>query len=130
MTDLVPHGYISVREAVDRLGRELFPEAWTGEEHDARSGLISEEEWLKIKDLPPPRGGGATGGAPFRTACACWKGCTAQGQSPPRLRPHRIGPVILPTLRTRKSTGPVNDTRMHANGFAPSLKPANSKQPS
>ena len=64
MTEFVPHGYISVHEAVDRLGRELFPEAWTGEEHDARSGLISEEEWLTIKDLPPARGGGATGGAP------------------------------------------------------------------
>jgi hypothetical protein len=70
MTDIVPHGYISVREAVDRLGRELFPEAWTGEEHDACSGLISEEEWLKIKDLPPARGGGATGGAPVRMTIA------------------------------------------------------------
>jgi hypothetical protein len=64
MTEIVPHGYISAREAVDRLGRELIPEAWTGEEHDARSGLISEEEWLKIKDLPLPHGGGATGSAP------------------------------------------------------------------
>jgi hypothetical protein len=70
MTDIVPHGYISVREAVDRLGRELFPEAWTGVEHDARSGLISEEEWLKIKDLPPAHGGGATGGAPLRMTIA------------------------------------------------------------
>jgi 4-carboxymuconolactone decarboxylase len=47
---------------VNRLGCELFPEAWTGEEHEARRGLISEEEWLKIKDLAPARGGG--GGAP------------------------------------------------------------------
>ncbi len=70
MTDIVPHGYISVREAVDRLGHELFSETWTGEEHDARSGLISEEEWLKIKDLPPARGGGATGGAPLRMTIA------------------------------------------------------------
>jgi hypothetical protein len=59
MTEFVPHGYISVHEAVNRLGRELFPEAWTGEEYEARSGLISEEEWLKKKDLASARGGGA-----------------------------------------------------------------------
>jgi hypothetical protein len=64
MTEFVPHGYISVHEAVNRLGRELFPEAWTGEEYEARRGLISEEEWLKKKDLAPPRGGGAPGSAP------------------------------------------------------------------
>jgi hypothetical protein len=65
MTEFVPHGYISVHEAVNRLGRELFPEAWTGEEYEARSGLISEEEWLKKKDLAPARGGGAPGSAPL-----------------------------------------------------------------
>jgi hypothetical protein len=46
-------------------GPELFPEAWTGKEHEARRGLISEEEWLKIKDLAPARGGGAPGSAPI-----------------------------------------------------------------
>jgi hypothetical protein len=30
MTEIVPDGYISVREAVNRLGRELFPEALEG----------------------------------------------------------------------------------------------------
>jgi hypothetical protein len=65
MTEFVPHGYISVHEAVNRLGRELFPEAWTGEEYEARSGLISEEEWLKKKDLASARGGGAPGSAPI-----------------------------------------------------------------
>src|SRR5450759_1599491 len=70
MTELVPHGYIPVHEAVNRLGRELFPEAWTGEEYEARSGLISEEEWLKITDLAPARGGGAPGSAPLRTPIA------------------------------------------------------------
>ena len=64
MTEFVPHGYISVHEAVDRLGPELFPEEWTGKEHEARRGLISEEEWLKLKDLAPARGGGAPGSAP------------------------------------------------------------------
>ena len=53
-----------VHEAVDRLGPELFPEEWTGKEHEARRGLISEEEWLKKKDLAPARGGGAPGSAP------------------------------------------------------------------
>ena len=55
----VPSGYLSIHEALNRLGRELFPSAWTGEEHKARRGLISEEEWSRIKDLPPGRGGGA-----------------------------------------------------------------------
>src|ERR1700730_10516196 len=64
MTEFVPDGYISVREAVNRLGCELFPEEWTGKEHEARRRLIREEEWLKIKDLAPARGGGAPGSAP------------------------------------------------------------------
>src|SRR5262249_37763847 len=41
---------------------ELFPPQWTGEEHKARRGLISEDRWLTIKDLPPPRGADASGG--------------------------------------------------------------------
>ena len=61
MTKFVPSGYLSIRDALDRLGRELFPSAWTGEEQKARRGLISEEEWLKNKDLPPARGAGACG---------------------------------------------------------------------
>jgi hypothetical protein len=36
MTEIVPHGHISVCEAVNHLGPELFPEAWTG--HEARRG--------------------------------------------------------------------------------------------
>jgi hypothetical protein len=44
MTEIVPHGYISVHEAVNRLGPELFSSEWTGEEYEARRGLISEEE--------------------------------------------------------------------------------------
>src|ERR1700730_7440001 len=70
MTEIVPHGYISVREGVNCLGRELFPEAWTGKEHEARRGLISEDEWLKIKGLAPARGGGAPGSGPLRTRIA------------------------------------------------------------
>ena len=59
MTEFVPNGYISIHEALNHLGRELFPSEWTGEEHTARTGLISADEWLKMKDLP---GTGASGG--------------------------------------------------------------------
>jgi hypothetical protein len=59
MTEFVPSGYISIREALDHLGRELFPSEWTGEEHKARSGLINPDEWVKTKDLP---GTGMSGG--------------------------------------------------------------------
>jgi hypothetical protein len=59
MTEFVPSGYISIREALNRLGRELFHSEWTGEEHKARSGLINPDEWVKTKDLP---GIGMSGG--------------------------------------------------------------------
>jgi hypothetical protein len=64
MNEFVPKGYISIHEALNRVGRPLFRSDWTGEEHKARRGLISEEEWLKNKDVPPPRGSGATGASP------------------------------------------------------------------
>jgi hypothetical protein len=57
----IPSGYISVHKALDLVGGELSSE-WTGEEHKARAGLVSEEEWSKIKDVIPARGGGAPGG--------------------------------------------------------------------
>jgi len=59
MPELVPSGYLSIHEALNHLGRELFPSAWTSEEHRARRGLISNVEWSRIKDLLPARGGGA-----------------------------------------------------------------------
>src|SRR5690242_10353609 len=62
MSEFIPHGYLSIHEALNRLGRDLFQSAWTGEEHKARRGLISEDRWSKIKDLPPPRGVDAPGG--------------------------------------------------------------------
>ena len=61
----VPNGYLSIQEALNRLGRELFPLEWTGEEHKARRGLISEEEWLRIQYLAPARGGGAQDSGPM-----------------------------------------------------------------
>jgi hypothetical protein len=73
MPEFIPSGYLSVREALNRLGRELFPSAWTGEEHKARRGLSSEEEWSRIKDLPPARGSGAGIEIPRITKAAATK---------------------------------------------------------
>ena len=55
----VPSGYLSIHDALNHVGRDLFKSEWTDEENKARSGLISEDEWLRIKELPPARGGGA-----------------------------------------------------------------------
>lgn len=82
MPKFVPSGYLSIDEALNRLGRELFPAEWTGEEHKARRGLISEHEWLKNKDLPPARGGGAPGAGPTRGG-AFARPVTASVPSPP-----------------------------------------------
>jgi hypothetical protein len=57
MPNPVPSGYLTIREALNRLGHELFGSDWTGDEHKARRGLIGEDEWSKIKDLPRARGG-------------------------------------------------------------------------
>lgn len=62
MSTFVPEGYITVRDALNRLGHQLFPSEWTGEEHKARAGLLGQEEWLKVKDFGGPTGGGAPGG--------------------------------------------------------------------
>ena len=43
MTKSVPKGYLSIREALNRLGRELFPAEWTGEEYKARGDLITRQ---------------------------------------------------------------------------------------
>ncbi len=59
MPEFVPSGYLSIREALNRLGHESFGSAWAGDEHKARRGLISADEWSRIKDLPPARGSGA-----------------------------------------------------------------------
>jgi hypothetical protein len=64
----VPHGYVSVHEAVDHLGHELFPSDWTGKERNARPGLIGTDEWLRTKDLAPARGSDAPAGVPHRKA--------------------------------------------------------------
>ena len=61
MSEFIPSGYLSLHEALDRLGRDIFGAKWTGEERKARRGLISQEEWSRIKDLPRARGGGAPG---------------------------------------------------------------------
>ena len=80
MPKFIPSGFFSIRDALNRLGRELFQSEWTGEEHKARSGLISEDRWLRIKNLPPPRGSDAPGGGGRR-------GMRAQAAKP---APHPI----------------------------------------
>jgi hypothetical protein len=66
MSKFVPKGYLSIREALNRLGRQLFPGEWIGDEYKARRDLISEDEWLKTKDLAPARGGDASNLGPWR----------------------------------------------------------------
>ena len=58
MPEFVPSGYLSIQEALNRLGVQLFSSAWTGEEHKARRGLINKDDWPRVKHLPPPRGAG------------------------------------------------------------------------
>jgi hypothetical protein len=116
MTEIVPHGYISVREAGNHLGPELFPEAWTGKEHAARRGLISEEEWLKIKDLAPARRGGALGTALLPTTFAASAATALHSTRDPSSSSYQA------EYRARK--------RYENSSFAHCLKLAISKQPS
>ena len=44
MPEFVPSGYLSIQEALNRLGVQLFSSAWTGEEHKARRGLINKDD--------------------------------------------------------------------------------------
>ena len=106
MTEFVAHSYISIRDAVDRLARGHFPEVWTGDEYQVRSGLISEEDWLQIKDLPLARGGGCNGGAAPKTLAP-----SGAAASDP--------PAILPALRhlavgSARCTGPQSLRRLTA----------------
>lgn len=82
MTEFVPNGYVSMREALNRVGSELFPADWSGKEHEARRGLMSEDEWLRIKDLTPPSGGGSRGSDDMERSAP----------PPPKLPPHAKDP--------------------------------------
>src|ERR1700719_4258533 len=88
MDQFVPNGYFSISTALDRLGNELFPSQWTGKEHKARAGLISEDEWLKTKDVPPAKGADA-GLATPRSANA----------APAQSKPHWTGDPSDPSYR-------------------------------
>ena len=118
MPKFVPSGYLSIDEALDRLGRELFPSEWTGAEHKARRGLISEDQWLRIKDLPPAR-----------VVMRPVPGERAVGHLP---GPLRLGclrrPTILPALRTKRSTRRASGMHPRAVGFAFRLSGEISKQ--
>ena len=85
MSEFIPSGYLSLHEALDRLGRDSFGAEWTGEERKARRGLISQDEWSRIKDLPLARGGGAPGSPQWSGS----KGALAENSGSPRpLRPY------------------------------------------
>jgi hypothetical protein len=114
---MIPRGYISIREALNRVGRELFGPDWTGEEHKARRGLISEDEWLKRKDLAQARGSGAPG-----------SGRETVPRPPVKATPHST--ATHPTLGTTRSIGRMSGTRRHVIGFAVCLRPVIEKQPS
>ena len=102
MPKFIPSGYFSIRDALNRLGRELFQSEWTGEEHKARSGLISEDRWLRIKDLPPPRGSDAPGGGGRR-------GARAQAAKP---APHPISDPSDPRYQKEyRARGRYTDTQ-------------------
>jgi hypothetical protein len=90
MAEFVPSGCISVREALNRIGRELFHLDWTGEEHWARRDLISEEEWLKTKDVPAARGSDAPGSGPAPRKTVA---------SPVRATPHPTGDPSSPAYQ-------------------------------
>jgi hypothetical protein len=114
MNGFIPKGYIPVRNALNRLGGELFPSEWTGEERKARRGLISKDDWLKTKDLPPLRW----------QWCARQRGDGWKGRSRASYGHAASHRASLPTLSTRPSTGPIGDTRMHVIGFVPCLRVA------
>jgi hypothetical protein len=92
----MPSGYVLIRDALDRIGQELFPSEWTGEERKARSGLISEDEWLRIKDLPPARGSGAVGSE------VSWGGMTRSPANPVKLPDDPSEPAYQQEYRARK----------------------------
>jgi hypothetical protein len=89
MPEFVPNGYLSIRETLDRIGVGLFLSEWTRNEHEARRGLISADEWLRIKDLPPMRGGGAPGSGATRRVNVL----------PAKPQPHSTGDPSDPSYR-------------------------------
>jgi hypothetical protein len=63
---IVPRGYLTVLDALDKQGRMEFGKAWTGSEPAARSGLVSAEEFQLAKITPGEmRGGSGAGGITF-----------------------------------------------------------------
>jgi hypothetical protein len=87
MIKFVPKGYLSIAEALNRLGRQLFPE-WTGKEYKARADLISKDEWLRTKDVAPARGGDAGRGPARQTIAA-----------PAKVALHRTGDPCSPSYQ-------------------------------
>lgn len=56
-----PSGFITVEDAINIVGRDVFEEKWTGRESSARSGLITVERYEMEKAQPVMSGSGAGG---------------------------------------------------------------------
>jgi hypothetical protein len=68
-----PAGFISVREAAERIGVRIFGSEWTGKEAAARQGLASLEEWEQAQvEIVPVRGSGAGGIPPLAQVTDPW----------------------------------------------------------
>jgi hypothetical protein len=97
MSAFVSSGYITVDDALNLIGRELFALGWTDDEHKARTGLLSEDEWSKIKHLTPPRGGGAPGNGPRLQV--------SKVQPKTAVTPHRTGDPSDPVYQAEYLAG-------------------------
>ncbi|WP_095203210.1 hypothetical protein [Mesorhizobium carmichaelinearum] len=61
-----PSGFLTVLDALNELGRELFNEKWTGKENSARARLITAEQYELDKITPGTGSRGSAAGFPGR----------------------------------------------------------------
>lgn len=59
---IIPQGYVTARDAVDRVGRLLFGAGWTGKEGTARQGLVAAEEYALAQVTPGTMAAGSGAG--------------------------------------------------------------------
>jgi hypothetical protein len=111
----VPNGYLSIREALNRLGRELFPSEWTGEEYkgapriNQRRGMAEDQRsaptaWWGCagqRAQDTKYAGGEAGGAFERRSFRSFLPRGVQGEAAAR----RCTTVAAPTARGRSARG-------------------------
>lgn len=56
---ITPSGCITVKDAIERIGRQMFGAKWTNLEFEARSGLVTVEKWEHDWNTPAPVNGGS-----------------------------------------------------------------------